>query len=81
MLIVLPSLPIFNNAPFPVGVSFLVSASYSYWLVANTYHSFLYLNLLEYPPNTVLSGTISGVTFIGFSSTLSGGVGIGVGIG
>lgn len=49
--------------------------------MASIYHSFLYLNLLEYPPNTVPSVTNSGFTVIGFSSVLMGGVGKGVGVG
>ena len=80
-VIVVPSLPIFNTTPFPVGLRALVSGLYSYSFVANTYHSFLYLNLLPYPSNTVPFLTISGFISIVMSSVISGGGGIGVGIG
>ena len=69
-------------APLPVGVNFLVSGSYLYSLVASICHSLLNLNLLPYPPNTVPSFTISGVTTIFFYSVFSGGIGIvGLGVG
>ena len=45
-IIVFPSFAIFNNAPFPVLSNCFLTGSYLYSLVANTYHSFLNLNLL-----------------------------------
>ena len=81
LVIVLPSFSILNTAPLPMGLSVFVSGLYSYSFVANTYQSFLNLNLLPYPPNTVPFSTTSGFTSIGFSSGSWGGVGTGVGFG
>ena len=82
-VIVLQSFSILNTAPLFNCLRIFVSGLYSYSFVAKTYQSFLNLNLLPYPPNTVPFGTTSGFTSIGFSSISpsSGGSGTGVGSG